>query len=66
MLAIKPMPLPPIARSLLTLYSSAMLSGMSAMLVPTIPVLAKSFAITPGTAAQLITALSIGDRKSVV
>ena len=36
------------------------MAGMWAMVVPTIPVLAKHFAITPGTAAQLITALSVG------
>jgi len=47
-------------RSLITLYSSTLLAGMWAMVVPTIPVLAKHFAITPGTAAQLITALSVG------
>ena len=36
------------------------MAGMWAMVVPTIPVMATSFAITPGTAAQLITALSVG------
>ncbi len=36
------------------------MSGMWAMLLPTIPVLATSFAITPGSAAQLVTALSVG------
>lgn len=50
----------PTARGLITLYTSTMLAGMWAMIVPTIPVLATSFAIFPGTAAQLITALSVG------
>jgi len=54
------MPLTPTTRSLITLYSSTLMAGMWAMVVPTIPVLAKHFAITPGTAAQLITALSVG------
>lgn len=54
------MPLTPTARSLITLYTSTLMAGMWAMVVPTIPVLAKHFAITPGTAAQLITALSVG------
>jgi MFS family permease len=48
------------ARSLIALYASTVLSGMWAMIVPTIPVLATSFAITPGSAAQLVTALSLG------
>ena len=47
-------------RSLITLYTSTLMAGMWAMVVPTIPVLAKHFAITPGSAAQLITALSVG------
>lgn len=48
------------SRGLITLYASTIMAGMWAMMVPTIPVLATSFAITPGTAAQLITALSVG------
>lgn len=54
------MPLTSTTRSLITLYTSTLMAGMWAMVVPTIPVLAKHFAITPGTAAQLITALSLG------
>jgi MFS family permease len=50
----------PTARGLITLYTSTMLAGMWAMVVPTIPALATSFAISPGTAAQLVTALSVG------
>ena len=48
------------SRGLITLYASTVMSGMWAMVVPTIPVLATSFAITPGTAAQLVTALAVG------
>jgi MFS family permease len=48
------------ARGLITLYTSTIMAGMWAMVVPTIPVLATSFKITPGTAAQLVTALSFG------
>src|SRR5512141_935784 len=47
-------------RSIITLYTSTLMAGMWAMVVPTIPVLAKHFSITPGSAAQLITALSVG------
>ncbi|MGZ9174601.1 MAG: MFS transporter [Candidatus Binatia bacterium] len=54
------MPLTSTTRSLITLYTSTLMAGMWAMVVPTIPVLAKHFAITPGTAAQLITALAFG------
>jgi MFS family permease len=48
------------ARSLITLYTSTIMAGMWAMVVPAIPVLATSFKISPGSAAQLITALSFG------
>ena len=50
----------PLARGLTTLYTSALLAGMWSMIVPAIPVLAKSFGISPGTAAQIITALALG------
>jgi MFS family permease len=52
--------LSPLARCLTTLYTSALLAGMWSMIVPAIPVLATSFGITPGTAAQIITALALG------
>jgi MFS family permease len=52
--------LSPLARGLTTLYTSALLAGMWSMIVPAIPVLATSFSITPGTAAQIITALALG------
>ena len=55
-----PLKLSPLARGLTTLYSSALLAGMWSMIVPAIPVLATSFGITPGTAAQIITALALG------
>jgi len=50
----------PTARGLITLYSSTLLAGMWSMIVPALPVLAKSFDISPGTAAQTITALAMG------
>ena len=52
--------LTPTVRGLITLYASTLLSGMWSMLVPTIPVMATHFGITPGTAAQIITALAFG------
>jgi MFS family permease len=48
------------ARSLITLYTSALLAGMWSMIIPAVPVLAQSFGISPGTAAQTITALALG------
>lgn len=48
------------ARGLVTLYTSTFLAGMWSMMVPAIPVLAQSFGISPGTAAQVITALAFG------
>jgi MFS family permease len=52
--------LTPTARGLIILYTSTLLSGMWSMLVPSIPVLAIHFGITPGTAAQIVTALAFG------
>jgi MFS family permease len=57
---VKRLQLSPLARGLTTLYTSALLAGMWSMIVPAIPVLATSFGITPGTAAQIITALALG------
>lgn len=48
------------ARGLTTLYTSALLAGMWSMMVPAVPVIAKSFGVSPGTAAQVITALALG------
>ena len=50
----------PMARGLTTLYTSALLAGMWSMMVPAVPVIAESFAISPGAAAQIITALALG------
>jgi len=52
--------LTPLARGLTTLYTSALLAGMWSMIVPALPVIAKSFDISPGAAAQIITALALG------
>lgn len=51
----------PTARGLLTLYSSALLSGIGwAMIIPTIPVLTTYFGISMGAAAQTVTAFAAG------
>src|SRR6266404_216672 len=55
-----PFKLSPMARGLTTLYTSALLAGMWSMMVPAVPVMAKFFAVSPGTAAQIITALALG------
>ncbi len=52
--------LSPLARGLITLYSSALLAGMWSMMVPAIPVIATSFGVSPGSAAQVITSLALG------
>ena len=52
--------LSPLARGLTTLYTSALLAGMWSMMVPAIPVVATSFGVSPGTAAQMITSLALG------
>ena len=50
----------PNARGLTTLYTSALLAGMWSMIVPAVPVIARAFEVSPGTAAQAITALAVG------
>jgi MFS family permease len=50
----------PTARGLVTLYISTLLAGMWAMIVPAIPILAVAFEISPGTAAQIVTASGLG------
>lgn len=50
----------PAARGLLILYTSALLSGMWAMIIPTVPLLTTYFGISAGAAAQTITALAVG------
>lgn len=48
------------ARELAVLYGSTFLSGMWSMIVPTVPIIAAHFGVSPGTGAQMITALAIG------
>src|SRR5437870_663487 len=50
----------PMARGLITLYTSTLLAGMWSMIIPAVPVLAKSFGVSAGTGAQIITALAVG------
>lgn len=50
----------PTARGLVTLYTSTLLAGMWAMILPAVPVLAHYFGISTGTAAQTVTALAVG------
>ena len=50
----------PTVRGLTTLYTSALLAGMWSMMVPAVPVMARAFAVSPGMAAQAITALALG------
>jgi MFS family permease len=52
--------LSPTARGLTTLYASTLLAGMWAMIIPAVPVLSGHFGISPGTAAQTVTALAVG------
>ena len=52
--------LSPLARGLITLYTSTFLAGMWSMIVPAVPVLANSFGVSAGTGAQIITALAAG------
>ena len=47
-------------RGLAALYTSTFLSGAWAMILPAIPVLSAQFAVSPGTAAQIVTAFGIG------
>ena len=48
------------ARGLVTLYTSTLMAGMWSMVIPAVPVLAQVFGISPGTAAQIITAAALG------
>jgi DHA1 family multidrug resistance protein-like MFS transporter len=50
----------PTARGLAALYGATFLSGAWAMVIPTIPVLAREFDVSAGGAAQIITAFAIG------
>jgi MFS family permease len=48
------------AGPLAALYSSTFLSGAWAMVIPTIPVIAREFGVSAGGAAQIVTAFAIG------
>jgi MFS family permease len=50
----------PTGRGLITLYTSTLFAGMWSMIIPAIPVMAEAFAVSPGIAAQTITALALG------
>src|ERR1051325_32296 len=52
--------LSPMMRGLITLYTTALLAGMWSMIVPAVPVIAKSFGVSAGTGAQIVTALAVG------
>ena len=47
-------------RPLAALYSGTFLSGAWAMVIPTIPVIAREFDVSAGSAAQIVTAFAIG------
>src|SRR5512145_857343 len=47
-------------RGLSALYAGTFFSGAWAMILPTIPVLARQFEISAGAAAQIVTAFAIG------
>jgi MFS family permease len=50
----------PNIRGLSALYAGTFLSGAWAMIIPTIPVLARQFGVSAGGAAQIVTAFAIG------
>jgi MFS family permease len=52
--------LSPVARALAVLYGSTFLAGMWSMIIPTLPLLTAEFRISPGVAAQMMTALAFG------
>jgi MFS family permease len=60
MTAVGSLILNPVARRLAVLYGSTFLAGMWSMIIPTVPLLTARFGISPGVAAQLMTALAIG------
>lgn len=53
-------PTNPTVRGLSALYGATFLSGAWAMVLPTIPVLAREFDVSAGGAAQIVTAFAIG------
>ena len=50
----------PTTRAFAALYSGTFLSGAWAMIIPTIPVIAREFDVSAGGAAQIVTAFAIG------
>lgn len=46
--------------ALTAIYTSTLLSGAWAMLLPTIPVLSEQFGVSAGAAAQIVTAFAVG------
>jgi MFS family permease len=50
----------PTVRGLSALYTGTFFSGGWAMMIPTIPVLARQFGVSAGGAAQIVTAFAIG------
>lgn len=50
----------PVVRGLSALYAGTFFSGAWAMVIPTIPVLARQFDVSAGGAAQIITAFALG------
>ena len=56
----------PTMRGIGALYASTFLSGGWAMIIPTIPVLAREFRVSAGGAAQVITAFAFGKMAGTV
>jgi MFS family permease len=50
----------PNARGFAALYGATLVSGAWAMIIPTIPVLTREFAVSAGGAAQIVTAAALG------
>ena len=50
----------PTVRGLSALYAGTFFSGAWAMILPTIPVLARQFGVSAGGAAQIVTAFAAG------
>jgi MFS family permease len=50
----------PTVRGLAALYTGTFLSGAWAIIIPTIPVLAREFGVSAGGAAQVVTAFALG------
>ena len=50
----------PTARGFAALYAGTFLSGAWAIIIPTIPVLAREFGVSAGGAAQVVTAFAVG------